>query len=268
MSLTLATQVQLGMQPQFQEYLAVIFFATLLDYNFHRFWAIHTNPEAARIEKFKWATERLTQLKILIIISLSGLAASLIFIRVEILFVLIPLAAIPLLYSFPFPGKRNYKSPLLKISGLKTIMIALVWTAATVLIPVLQPGNSVKFGPVLLLLLERFTLIFAIAIPFDIRDMQFDTLSGVKTIPIKFGEDSALKISTISLLLALLIAIYHYMDLNMIFILPAYLFSIVSTLIFINNKAFKSLQLYYHGILDGCILLFGILICLSFYLPS
>lgn len=254
------------MRPHYQAYLAVIFFATLLDYNFHRFWSIHNNPEAVGIEKFKWATEHQGLLKTLILISLSGLAAALFFVSVKILLVLILLAVIPLVYSFPFSGKEKNKSPLLKITGLKTIMIALAWAVATVFIPVLQTGNSITFSHVLLLFLERFMFIFAIAIPFDIRDLQFDVHSRMKTIPIVFGEKSALKVSNIALLLSLLIAAYHYQGLNMIFILPAYLFSIISTFIFINNKAIKKLPLYYHGILDGCIFIYGLLIVASYYL--
>jgi 4-hydroxybenzoate polyprenyltransferase len=265
-ALTLASQVQLGMKPEMDAYLVIIFFATLFDYNFHRLRAINTSPGARGIEKLRWATGHLNLLKTLIVISLIGVSISLFFVRIEILYVLSPLALISILYSFSFPGKPKHKFLVLKIPGLKTLLIAFVWAAVTVLVPVLQTDKSIEHLNVMLLFTERFTFIFAVAIPFDIRDMESDSLAFIKTIPIVFGENSALKISNILLLLSLSIAAFHYLHAKMIFILPAFLFSIVITFIFINNKKLKKTPLYYHGILDGCILLHGMLIFASFYI--
>jgi len=265
LSLALATQVQLGLKPEANAYLAVIFFAALLDYNFHRFKAVNNKPEAFRTEKLKWAAEHPTHLKTILFASFTGLVISMLFVRIEVLFVLIPLAILSILYSFSFPGKQKHHSHLLKITGMKTLMIAFVWSSATVFAPALQEGQYFGYQQIALVFAERFTFIFAIAIPFDIRDIQFDVLRHIKTIPIVFGEKSALKVSNITLFLSLLVATYHYQSLNMIFILPAYLFSVVSTYIFINNKAIFNMPLYYHGILDGCIFNYGLLIILSYY---
>lgn len=248
-------------------YLAAIFLATLLDYNLHRYLTI-IKPEGATSDKFKWAEEHLILIKILIISSFAGLVVVLFFLRTKILFLLVPLAILSFLYSFPFPGKRNHKFHLLHLTGMKTFLIALVWTGATVLVPILFEVQSPGYQKVLLLLAERFTFIFAIAIPFDIRDMQADAISALKTIPIVFGENIALKISKTALLLSLSLATFHYLEAKLIFIFPAYLFSIISTYIFINNKTLKNKPFYYHGILDGSILLQGILIFASFYLHS
>jgi len=266
LALTLATQVQLGMKPELNTYLAVIFLATLFDYNLHRYLAIYNNPAAIKNDKLKWATEHLTVFIVLIISSFSGLVVVLFFGSIEILYLLVPLALLSFLYSFPFPGKQKCHFRLLKITGMKTFLIAFVWSSATVFIPLFCENQSYDYQQIVLLFAERFTFIFGIAIPFDIRDMEADKLSLLNTIPIKFGERNALKISNIALLLSLSIAAFHYVTANMLFVLPAYLFSIVSTYIFINNKAFKTITFYYHGILDGSILVHGILIFLSFYL--
>jgi hypothetical protein len=263
-SLTLATQVQLGMQPQLHAYLAVIFSATLFIYNLHKFVSVSMNTQAVLNEKYKWAAEHLNLIKILILTSLCGLALALFFVMPEFLYILAPLALLSFLYLFPVSGIRRNKFRFLKLTGSKTLLLALVWTVATVSFPVLQSMNTFKHSYILLTFCERFAYIFAIAIPFDIRDMRADALSWKNTIPNVFGEESALKFSNIALILSLSIATFHYLDVNMIFILPAYLFSIVSTFIFINNKALKSLHLYHHGILDGCILLHGALILLSY----
>jgi 4-hydroxybenzoate polyprenyltransferase len=266
LSLALSTQVQLGLKPEANAYLAVIFFAALLDYNFHRFKAVNNKPEAFRTEKLKWAAEHHTHLKTLLFASFTGLVISMLFVRIEVLFVLIPLAILSILYSFSFPGKQKHHSHLLKITGMKTLMIAFVWSSATVFAPALQEGQSFGYQQIALLFAERFTFIFAIAIPFDIRDVETDKISSLRTIPVHFGENNALKISNIALLLSLSFAAFHYFYSNLIFILPAYSLSIILSLMFINNKPLKNAAFYYHGILDGCILLHGILISLSFYL--
>lgn len=263
--LTLASQVLLSIKLQANAYLAVIFFSTLLDYNFHRLRAISNNPGASGIGKLKWTFGNAQLLKILIIAFLAEFIISLFFAGIEIMYLLTPLAILSLLYSFSYTGKHKKSFRLLKIPGMKTILIAFIWTTATVFVPVLQSENPFDIPHILLLCAERFTFIFAIAIPFDIRDMEDDARSSLKTLPVTFGESKALKISNIFLLLSLSIAIFHYVDTKMLFVLPAYLFSIVITFIFINNKALKNVAFYHHGILDGSILLQGIMILLSFY---
>lgn len=267
LSLALATQVQLGMHPGVHPYLAALFFATMLDYNLHRYLTIR-KPETATIDKFRWASENLTLIRILIISSLAGLVAVLFFVRMEILFLLVPLAILSFLYSFPFPGKQKHNFRLLQLTGMKTFLIALVWTGATVLIPVYFETQSFDHQQIILIFAERFTFIFAIAIPFDIRDMEADAISALKTIPVVFGENTALKISKAALFLSIAIATYHYLAMNLIFIFPAYLISILVTFIFIKNQKLKKMTYYYHGILDGCILLHGIVISLSCFFQS
>ena len=116
----------------------------------------------------------------------------------------------------------------------------------------------------MLIFIERFTFIFAIAIPFDIRDMNVDELAGIKTIPVTFGEKPALVFCNIIMGISLTIAFVHYLAESMTFILPAYFISVGLTLYFINSTKLKCLPFYHHGILDGSIILHGILISLSF----
>jgi len=264
LSLALATQVQLGLKPEVHLYLAVIFLATLLEYNLHRYLTLYNKPEAARNEKLKWASEHRSLFLALIISSLAGLVIVLFFVKIKILLLLLPLALLSFLYSYP--GKQKHSFRLLRITGMKTFLIALVWTSATVLIPIFFEEQSFNFTQIVLLFAERFTFIFGIAIPFDIRDQETDKLASIRTIPLQFGERKSLLISTVALMLSLSIATFHYLDMKLIFILPAYLFSIVITLNCINNKTLKNVIFYHHGILDGCILLYGMLIFASFYL--
>ncbi len=182
-SLALATEAELGISMTSHAYLWVIFLATLSDYNLHKLIAVN-KPENRMPEKFSLATINLTLLKILLILSTAGLAISLFFVKSETLFILAPLALISFLYSIIF--KKKQKIPVLfrEIPGIKTLLLAMVWTCATVLLPVLQTENYPNSANIVLIFVERFTFIFAIAIPFDVRDMKGDRLAGIRTLPI------------------------------------------------------------------------------------
>ena len=263
--LSLATQVQLGFKPVFQAYVAVIFFATLCDYNFHRIVALLRFPGAASSPKYAWSSNHLNAHTITLVFAFSGLLLSVYFLEMHMIYLLLVLATATILYSFLVTASGRH-ALINQIPGIKTILLTAVWTIATVLIPAMQSPGTVNSGQLLLVLAERFTFIFAVAIPFDIRDMQADALAGVKTIPLWMGRDKALVICMLSLILSLLLSFIHYPAMNMIMVPAAYLFSVSCTLLAIWSRKLRTVPYYYHGILDGCIFLHGLLICLSYYL--
>ena len=199
------------------------------------------------------------------ILSLTGLVVSLFFVDIKIMYLLGPLALLTILYSIPVSGKQKNGFRLQKVPGLKIVLIAFVWSAATVFIPVYLMKEVFSTSEVLLVFAERFAFIFAIAIPFDIRDNKADALVGIKSIPVVLGENKALLISNIAMLIYLVLAGIHYRLFHLDYIIPAYAVSITSLYIFVNSKKLRNLPLYYHGLLDGNIILQGLLICLSYY---
>ena len=264
-SLALASQVQLGQLPQMKVYLLLIFLATLLDYSLHRFLAVKNSTGTVFAEKLQWSANHLTLLKTFIFISSTGLLMSLFFVESRILGLLVLLAAISVLYSFSVSGKPKNGKSILGIPGMKTSLIALVWTTATVIVPVLEGGFSDNIFGLILLFTGRFAFIFAIAIPFDIRDMEADRLASLKTIPITFGESNAIKISNLALTLSLLLMTLQHLFADQSYLIPASYTSVAAGGLFINIKSLKMLPYYYYGILDGCILLSGLLIFISYY---
>ena len=262
-SLAMATRLQLGLKPQFDISLAIIFFATIFDYNLHRFVAVYKNQEAKLSEKNRWSIDHRGILKMLLMLSISGLIVSLFFAQTRILFSLIPLGLLSFLYSIPAPGIRGNSLFFSHIPGIKTLLIALVWSAATVLLPLMSGENVFSQNQILLILAERFTFFFAIALPFDIRDIKSDRVAGIKTIPIALGEIKALQISNLVLILFMAIASIHYWNNQTPQIIVLFLVTGTLTIFVINSKKLQNLPYYYHGILDGCILLFGVLLCLG-----
>ncbi len=259
MALTVETQLQLGMPPQWHPYLFIIFFATLFDYNLHRLVTVLTNKEAINNDKHKWLKEYLNLFYALVLFSVMGFLIAVYFAKKEVLITLSPFAFITLFYSLPVFKKQKYLFRLREIPILKIFLISIVWSATTILLPIVQSGKSFDFLHVTLMLLERFLFVFAITIPFDIRDMQGDEQSGLKTIPLVIGVKKSMILANAFIILFLIISLYHYQS-SSVFILPALIISATSTLYFLNSKKLQDYIFYHYGILDGTMLLQGILI--------
>lgn len=97
-------------------------------------------------------------------------------------------ALITFLYTIPFLPKKLYldhQENLRNVSGLKVYVIALVWAGVTVLIPLIN-NDRLLDTTVIWAFVQRFLLVLALMLPFEIRDMQFDSIK-LATIPQKIG---------------------------------------------------------------------------------
>ncbi len=267
-TLTMATQVQLDEKPQFQFYIAAIFFATLLEYNFHRLISVNNNKEAFPVEKNNWASGHLPIIKVLILSSIAGLVFSMLFVSISIIIAFGLLSVFTFFYSAENFGKNKILFGYKGITGMKTIAIAFVWATITVYLPVLHLDTGFDTVKIFLLFAQRFAFIFAIAIPFDIRDMDTDSRAGTKSLPIVFGSRLSVQIANFALLLSLIISIVEYFRSEQPWVFLACLLSVSFTSIVINSRKIKNMPFYYHGILDGCLVLYGLLIWLSYYLDG
>jgi 4-hydroxybenzoate polyprenyltransferase len=262
--LTVSAQIQLGMKPQWHPWLFLIFFATLFEYNIHRLVTVLTNNEALKSEKYHWIRGNLTTFYVLVFISFIGFVGSAFLVKKEVLIALAPLAILTFLYSIPVFGIKKQQFSLREIPYLKIFLIAFVWSSVTILLPVIQSDEVFDKAHVVVLLTERFFFIFAIAIPFDVRDLEADKHAGIKTIPLLLSQKKALTISFLSLLLFFLISFFHYQIRNDWFIIEALGLSALTTYLSLRSEKIKKLSWYYHGVLDGALLLQGFLV-LGFY---
>jgi 4-hydroxybenzoate polyprenyltransferase len=94
-------------------------------------------------------------------------------------------------------------------------------------------------------LLSRFLFVFAITIPFDIRDMKYDE-SKIRTIPIIFGEPKSKWIAVLVLILAQLIVLVQliYFDMPIHFLIAMLCLFLLASLSIINSSENKS-KIYY-----------------------
>ena len=264
--LTIETQIQLRMKPQWHPYLFIIFFATLFEYNLHRLITVVTNKEALNSDKHKWVRENLKGFYLLVFLSVTGFVCVAFLAKKEVLIALAPIAAITVFYSLPIFGNKRTIFRLREIPYLKIFLIAFVWASSTILLPIIQSGNTFDRTQVVAIFVERFFFVFAITIPFDIRDIVADKQAGLKTIPLLLNENKSLAISYLSLFVFFIISFFHYQMLDYWFIILPLSISALTTLMFLNSKKIRNVTYYHYGILDGTMLLQGLLVLMFYYL--
>jgi 4-hydroxybenzoate polyprenyltransferase len=201
-----------------------------------------------------------------VFVSVAGFGLVSFLTRIEVLLTLAPFALITLFYSVPvFKSRKKRFFRLREISYLKIFLIAMVWSATTILLPIVQSNQTFENIQVACVLAERFLFILAITVPFDIRDMEADRNEGTITIPIKIGTKKAMILCYSALTASFLISFFHYLELNQGSIIWALGISALSTLLFLGSKKIGNLQWYHYGILDGTMLLQGILVVMFYY---
>lgn len=126
-----------------------------------------------------------------------------------------PVAVIALCYTTAFIPYREEWLRLRDIPYLKIILIVGVVTYITFYIPLLY-GDFRDFQefysrPIVLYILSRSMFLFAITLPFDIRDLDFDKSTGLKTIPGKIGvrKSKFLSLGALAMFLLAESLIYH-----------------------------------------------------------
>ncbi len=164
---------------------------------------------------------------------------------------LIIAAFFSLAYVLPvFGDKRLRDLPYIKI-----FTIAFVWAFVTVILPA-QEYNNILDNHLKWMFVERALFVFALTIPFDIRDIDVDAKTNVKTIPLSMGVQKA-KYLGISALIACMFIVFVlnkqgvYSFKNTLALLLTY---IVSSFIVGFTQKNRS-DYYFYGLTDGMMLM-------------
>ncbi len=171
------------------------------------------------------------------------------------------LALFALSYNYPFKKSNGEYFYLRQYSIIKIFLISSIWTFSTVLFPILESGVSLSIEELFFLLFKRFLFVFVLLIPFDIRDIQPDKESNLKTLPILIGEK---KSSFLLIFLLLFIVLeYFWFDLNRNFShFSGFISSIVISSFILLNQRIKRNEFYYLILIDGLLILQPLLVLL------
>ncbi|WP_246041056.1 UbiA prenyltransferase family protein [Flavivirga rizhaonensis] len=116
-------------------------------------------------------------------------------------------AVITFLYAIPFLPKRFFldkQHNLRSIGGLKIYLIALIWAGVTVLLPLINNNYFIGTDAVLTTI-QRCLFIIVLMLPFEIRDLRYDSLK-LSTIPQKIGVRQTKLIGSI------LLGLFFFLD--------------------------------------------------------
>ena len=132
------------------------------------------------------------------------------------------------------------------ISVLKTPVVAVVWVLVTTAFPILYYNLVlIDFAPLIII---HFCFILGLTIPFEIRDLKYDTVNkGLKTIPMLIGMKSTKHLAVLFLLIALLLGLWFYQ-------LWLFIPIVVALIRIIYRLDGSSSEYWFTGVLDGFIL--------------
>jgi len=124
------------------------------------------------------------------------------------------------------------------------------------------------YTAVAIIFLERFLFIMAITIPFDIRDVEVDSGTGLSTLPHILGVTRSKILAIILLIFAGVVTFFlvaqgvYQIDIFW----PYSIFVVITALLIWGTRADRS-DYYYSGLLDGTMMLLYLLIT-TWYLVS
>jgi 4-hydroxybenzoate polyprenyltransferase len=197
----------------------LVFFSTQALYSFHKLFKFDGRTlEEKDAKRHRWTLENKNELIIILISSIVGFTICFLFLKVETMLFFLPVGFITLSYSIPVIKTSEGWKRLRDLPFLKIFVISFVFGCMVVLLPVVENAGieSTLETDVLIVFFNTVLFIFAITIPFDLRDINFDKEKKVKTIPLIFGEAASKKIAITALLFLSLNNLVQYFFLGSI----------------------------------------------------
>lgn len=172
---------------------------------------------------------------------------------------LLPAGLLSVAYGLPFlPVASRFR--LRHKNYLKIFLISGVWAYMAVILPVVHTGGKPLDFHVILLFFSRFAFVMGITIPFDIRDIEIDSVYRLETIPSALGVRKSIHLSWALLAISFLLLLPVYLGPASWFaqtvllpLLPIYLFTAWLAAL----SAYTKNDYLYLGLLDGTMLIQG-----------
>jgi hypothetical protein len=200
-SLTWITLLEYSI-PYDEALLFFVFFASISGYNFVKYFGIAKFHHRSLADWLK----AIQVFSFLCFIFMCYYALQL---HINTLFFIVGLGLVTFFYAIPFLPKHLFldsKNNLRNIGGLKVYLIALVWAGVTVFLPIINNDYTVN-ADVVITGIQRFVFIVVLMLPFEIRDLMYDSLK-LATIPQKIGVKQTKIIGVVLLGLFLLLEFF------------------------------------------------------------
>lgn len=194
-ALTYITLIEFDIQYD-ENILYFVFYATITGYNFVKYFGIAKFHHRSLARWLK--VIQIFSLMCFVLMCYYGLQ-----LPSKILVYIAIFGGITFFYAMPLLPKRIFIDKhhnLRSIGGLKVYVIAVVWSGVTVFLPVLSNELPIS-ADVLITGVQRYIFVILLMLPFEIRDLKFDSLK-LSTIPQKIGVKKT-KIMGTALVLAM-----------------------------------------------------------------
>ncbi|MEO6524156.1 MAG: UbiA family prenyltransferase [Mucilaginibacter sp.] len=237
--------------------LALLFSSTLFIYNICLFLTKPANPDKSPLLPKRWFFAHPRLMTTLTLISAMVLLFMYLLLTFKSEVLLVGLGVLSVGYSLPIFSKNGQRYGLRNIPGIKSILIALVWTMSCVMLPIFEAERThhivVSNSDIALLITKRFLFIVALTIPFDIRDLFHDSQGGLKTIPVMFGEKGAYLFCQVLLIVHLILLFLFKNGFDLDFLALGLTTLLMGWLIF--KSKWEKNEYYYFFYMDGVLIL-------------
>lgn len=220
----------------------LVFFSTLFGYSLQNISQrkIHNH----RSNQILWTKSNKKLIRWIVFFSfLISVFLSFYIMNVYLIILSIPFFGLVFFYRNAFSNKLQFRN----IPFFKILIICLCWSWTCCALPQLVSSSIFNWNITFII----FIYVFAITIPFDIRDMTIDN-KKIYTIPQFTGSKVAFTISQLSILFLFFFAFYHSNYLLCFFM-------IVTNIVLIPSLKIKS-EFYYLFVLDGLLVIFPIFV--------
>lgn len=234
-------------------YLALVFCSTILIYSIHRIVGIKRLESYSQEGRFAIISKYRLHIGLYIVLSSIGLGLALTMSDLALIIQLIPVGIISFLYTLPILTQNKR---LRDFHYIKIFLIAIVWAYVASLPLLSAPFSALHLG---LYFLEKLLFILAITLPFDIRDLEIDGYGDLKTIPSVMGKTATYRLVYLLLGIGSLALGYSYGGL-----LSIAIYGLTGIAIWASRG--KESDYYYSGLLDGTLIMRGVLVWLVYWL--
>ena len=243
--------------------LLMVFCFTFITYNGQRLFRLKQKVSTYRDlgERLKWVVKHQ---KILTLFSaLAGIVGFVIifFINPLCWYLLIPMGVLSLFYVLPIPFiKKSFRA----INFVKIYLIVLVWSLIIVGLPFIESvGFNFNLKNFMLAFIQCFLFVFAITLPFDVRDLPFDKQTNLKTIPLLIGINNTIIVTV--MLLSCSLAIFYLLPVannSLLGLMFGHCITIVITLF----TSAKRKELFYAGWVESTVIILWLSVLLADFL--
>ena len=216
-ALTWVTLIEYDLEYQ-KNMLYFVFFASITGYNFVKYFGLAKFHHRSLANWLK-------VIQLFSLIAFLLMSYYFLLLKLSSMLYVIALAIITFLYAIPLIPRKyvlDEQQKLRDIGGLKVYVIALVWMLTTVILPLIENDKSLNTDA-LITSMQRFCFIIVLMLPFEIRDLNYDSLK-LSTIPQKIGVKRT-KICGVLLLMVFMMLEFFKDELSTI--------AVVSTLIIV-----------------------------------